>query len=305
MDKRLKRLTIPQKKAIAWLRKHPMECVVWATEQAKRRTVYTVSDDTDSDDENDAQNEGSLQQKEKEDLRALSLTDPPVEEAKSGEADASEDECSTASTEQSDTDGVNDSTPIDVLDELRATLRKSDPESLRYRQVEHMLQEQEQQRPSRKNFAEKQHQLRKTSLRERAVSTQTADLLPSDPDVVMSTPILMELQSHCDQQRAQEERDRRENARQAFEGAWLRNTEIELQECVEKLHFAQGSVLPQKHASISRGPLRQAQDAPQQLGNLEQTRGCAGAKEGMRDPWPVNYKCSGPASRDPRGRASP
>lgn len=244
MDKRLrtyhfKRLTNPKKKAVAWLRKHPMECVVWATEQAKRRTVDTESDDTDSDDENDAQNEGSLQQKEKEDLRALSLTDPPVEEAKSGEAEASEDECSTAGTEQSDADGVNDSTSIDVLDELRATLRKSDPESLRYRQVEHMLQEQEQQRASRKNFAEKQHQLRKTSLRERGVSTQTADLLPSDPDVVMPTPILMELQSHCDQQRAQEERDRRENARQAFEGAWLRNTEIELHECVEKLHFAQ------------------------------------------------------------------
>ena len=105
-----------------------MECVVWATEQAKRRTVDTESDDTDSDDENGAQNEeGSLQQKEKEDPRALSLTDPPVEEAKSGEAEASEEECSTAGTEQSNADEVNDSTSIDVLDELRATLRKSDP----------------------------------------------------------------------------------------------------------------------------------------------------------------------------------
>ena len=245
MDKRLrtyhfKTLTNPKKKAVAWLRKHPMECVVWATEQAKLRAVDTESDDTDSDDENDAQDEeGRLQQKEKDDLRALSLADSPVEEAKSGEAEASEEECSTPGTEQSDADDVNDSTSIDVLDELRATLRKSDPESLRYRQVEHMLQEQEQRRTSRKNFAEKQHQLRKASLRERGVSTQTADLLPMDPDVVMPTPIVMELQSHCDQQRAQEERDRRENARQAFEGTWLRNTEIELHECVEKLHFAQ------------------------------------------------------------------
>ena len=55
----------------------------------------------------------------------LSLTDPPVEEAKSGEAEASEEECSTAGTEQSYANEVNNSTSIDVLDELRATLRKS------------------------------------------------------------------------------------------------------------------------------------------------------------------------------------
>lgn len=101
-----------------------------------------------------------------------------------------------------------------------------------------MLQEQEQRRTSRNNFAEKQPQLRKTSLRERGVSTQTADLQPMDPDVVMPTPIGMELQSHWDQQRAQEEHDRRENARQALDGAWLRNTGIELHEYVEQLQFA-------------------------------------------------------------------
>ncbi len=60
---------------MARLRKHPMECVVWATEQAK-----CCATDTDIDDENAQDEEGSLQQKEKEDLRTLSLTDPPVEE---------------------------------------------------------------------------------------------------------------------------------------------------------------------------------------------------------------------------------
>lgn len=104
-----KRLTNPKKKGLAWLRKHPMECIVWATEQAKRRAVDTESDDSDSDDQNDAQNvEGSLQQKQKEDLRTLSLTDPPEEEAKSGEAEASEEEYSTAGMEQSDADEVNE-----------------------------------------------------------------------------------------------------------------------------------------------------------------------------------------------------
>ena len=66
MDQRLrtyhfKRLRNPKKKAVARLKKHPMECVVWATEQARQRTVDTESDDSDIDDHNDAQNEeGSL-----------------------------------------------------------------------------------------------------------------------------------------------------------------------------------------------------------------------------------------------------
>lgn len=91
----------------------------------------------------------------------------------------------------------------------------------------------------RKDLAEEQHQLRKASLRKRGVSTQTADLLPGDPDADMPTLFVLELQSYCDRRRAQEQRDRRENARQAFEDAWLRGTEIELHECQEKLHVAQ------------------------------------------------------------------
>ena len=47
----------------------------------------------------------------------------------------------------------------------------------------------------RKEFAEKQHESRKAWLRERDVSTQTADLLPVDPDADMPTPIALELES--------------------------------------------------------------------------------------------------------------
>ncbi|KAL9960800.1 hypothetical protein ACROYT_G034302 [Oculina patagonica] len=210
MDKRLRtyyfrKLENPKKKAVAWLRKHPMECVVWAAEEAKRCTTDTESDEADSDEENAQDEEGSLQQKEKEDLRALSLTDPPVKETRPGEAEASDEESSAAGTEQSDDDDVTDSTTSDdALVELRATLSRLDPESLRYR--------------------------------ERGVSTQTADLLPMEQDTVMPTPIQTELQDHCDQQRDQEERDRRENAREAFKGAWLRRTERELHDCAKKVH---------------------------------------------------------------------
>ena len=96
-----------------------MECVVWAAEQAKCCASEAESDDTDSDGENALGEEGSLQKKEKEDLRALSLSDPPVQETKSGEA--SEEGCS----EQSDAEEIPDSTSNDVLTDLRQTLSRS------------------------------------------------------------------------------------------------------------------------------------------------------------------------------------
>lgn len=43
----------------------------------------------------------------------------------------------------SDVDAVTDSTTSDALVELKATLSRLDLESLQYRQVDHMLKEQE------------------------------------------------------------------------------------------------------------------------------------------------------------------
>lgn len=78
----------------------------------------------------------SLQQEEK-DLRALSVSDPPVQETKSGEA--SDQAC----PEQSDAEEILDSISNDVHTDLRETLTRSDAGSLQQRQVEHMLREQE------------------------------------------------------------------------------------------------------------------------------------------------------------------
>ena len=159
MDKRLrtyhfKKLPNPKEKAVSWLRKHPMECVAWAAEQAKGCASEAETEDTDSDDENTQSEEGRLQQKEKEDIRVLSLGDPPVQETTSGEA--SEQECS----EQSHGEQIPDSTTNDVLGDLRQTLSRSDVGSLQYRQVAHMLQDQERSIAIRKDFAEKQHESR-------------------------------------------------------------------------------------------------------------------------------------------------
>ena len=189
MDKRLrayqfKRLENLKKKAVAWLRKHPMECVVWAAEQAKWSKPDSDSDGTDSDVENKQDQEGNLQQEEKQELKALSLTDPPVKDGKSGEAELNDEECPDAGAEQSNNEDLEpaNATPSNIIVDLRAALSRAYPGSLRYRQVEHMLREQEQRIASRRNLAEKKHQLQKASLRKRGVSTQTADLLPMEPD---------------------------------------------------------------------------------------------------------------------------
>lgn len=83
MDRRFrtyffKTLPNPKRKAAAWLRKHAMECVVWAAEKAKDCDSDTESDhDTESDEERIAEDEeGTLKEKEKEVMRSLSLSNP-------------------------------------------------------------------------------------------------------------------------------------------------------------------------------------------------------------------------------------
>ena len=57
MDRRLryyffKRLSSPKKKTAQWLRKHPMECVVWAASKAR---VDTDEEESSDDDDEDAE----------------------------------------------------------------------------------------------------------------------------------------------------------------------------------------------------------------------------------------------------------
>ena len=82
MDRRLryyffKRLSSPKKKAAQWLRKHPMECVVWAASKARVDTDEEESSDDDDEDaeRNTPNDEGALLETEKEVLRNVQLTD--------------------------------------------------------------------------------------------------------------------------------------------------------------------------------------------------------------------------------------
>ena len=82
MDRRLryyffKSLSSPKKKAAQWLRKHPMECVVWAASKARVDTDEEESSDDDDEDaeRNTPNDEGTLLETEKEVLRNVQLTD--------------------------------------------------------------------------------------------------------------------------------------------------------------------------------------------------------------------------------------
>ena len=224
-----KSLPNPKRKVAAWLKKHAMECVVWAAEKAKTCDDDSEDEtDTESDDDNDVDDEeGLLKETEKEALRSLSLANPLA----TGEINIA---LSTDEEEDnSDEDGVS-STSIDRLDLLREAVSRSHPESLRHRQVQHMLMEEERKRAEEEKRKRQQHLRRKSMLRKNGVSTQNAELLPLDPGEEMPTPIVLDLEENRRAQREHLVQQRREKARLVFAGSWLRSTEKELDECVEK-----------------------------------------------------------------------
>ena len=234
MDRRLrtyhfKSLPDPKKKAAAWLRKHAMECVVWAAKKANDREGDTDNeeDDTDSDEEGTLQGtEGTLKVEEKEAIRSLSLSSPLVQET----AVPSTSDEETLGDSMEEADSANDE-----LAPIKESLARSHPDSLRYRQLKHMLREEERKRFELRDRAKKQHQARKAALREKGVSTQSAELLSTNPDSAMPSAIQRELQRYQDDLRVRQEQERREAAHKAFEGQWLRSTEKELHDCVESI----------------------------------------------------------------------
>ena len=87
MDRRLrnyafKSLPNPTKKAAEWLRKHPMKCVVWASNKARPASDHEESSDGGSGEDEASQiDDGILNDEEKEALQTLAMaedcTGPP------------------------------------------------------------------------------------------------------------------------------------------------------------------------------------------------------------------------------------
>ena len=121
-----------------------------------------------------------------------------------------------------------------MLAVLRESLERLHPDSLRYRQLRHMLCEEERRQSQRLNHAKRQHQSRIASLREKGVSTQSAELLPTNPDSAIPTQLEDELAMLRRKAIEEKQESEKRKAKDAFEGRWLRQTEKELHDCVEK-----------------------------------------------------------------------
>ena len=238
MDRRLttylfKALPDPNNRAAAWLKRNPMDCVVWAARKAEESAHGYRSPQQNAEDViQEGEWDGVLHESEKEDIRSLSLIDVLDDGASapgSGAGSSSQDVSETQSSS---------SPPADRVEALEDVLRHTRPESLRHRQVCHMLAAEKERCERRERARQRQYEERKAHLRERGVQSQNLDLLPVDPREPIPPEIEDDLQRDEDARKVAEQEARRKAARSAFENPWLRETEKELEECASKLDAA-------------------------------------------------------------------
>ncbi|CAH3146172.1 unnamed protein product [Porites lobata] len=216
MDRRLryyffKRLSSPKKKTAQWLRKHPMECVVWAASKARVDTDEKESSDDDDEDaeRNTPNDEGPLLETEKED---------------------------TAGDDNGDQIVDADETTHALKNSLAQTL----PGSLDNRHLSLLLEKHLQQNEERMRREIQRHERHQQCLRSKGVSEENERLLPHNPNEPLPTPIRNDLAIH-EQMTARADRKEKKRAREAFQSPWLRNTERELNECMVTL---ESSIMP-------------------------------------------------------------
>ena len=195
MEKRLrtyvfKALPNPTKSAAAWLKKHAMDYVVWAMDkrllrrqrgrwkQWRRHMQWRWR-----------RNPAGLG---KEDLRCLTLASSLAEETTYGSVTVvPQDREMVAMSE-------------DVLNALRDSVHRSYPGSLHYRQLEHILKEQQKKRVMQ-DRRRKQHEIQKQALLDKGISVESVEMLPLDPYQEMPSPLQRELDNYCRDKRAREE----------------------------------------------------------------------------------------------------
>ena len=234
MDRRLrcytfKSLPTPRKKAAEWLRKHPMECVVWASKQASTSRDRDESSDSSGEGDLESQEEdGILKEEEKHALRTLELADEECdgETVQDGDERASSDE-----------DGSQDDYDSDLgVRNLRHALEQTSTGSLRHRQVSHLLQVRLEELERAKQAEGNIYKQRQQSLMSRGVTREHAALLPRDPSASMPSQITNDLEVHRREALRAELKRKMQRAVEAFETPWLVRTEEELQESTVTLN---------------------------------------------------------------------
>ena len=178
--------------------------------------MSSENDEGGPDSDEEVIKEGTLKEAEKMAIQAISPSSPLVEDSA---ADTTDEETLDDSCQESDT-------PNDAVVVLKMSLERLHPDSLRCQQLEHMLCEEERKQSQQHNFAKKQHQSRITALREKGVSTQSAELSrPMNPDSAIPTQLEDELAMLRQKAIEEEKKLVKRKAKDAFEGRWLRETE--------------------------------------------------------------------------------
>ena len=181
MERRLRTYTFqglpqPKKRASTWMKKHAMDCVVWAAKMAKAPEGESQDeDDSSTDEEEVTAAEGILMEKEKGAIRSLSLPALLTQEALADEGQAPSDD------EPSDHDVTDSGPSTDRVGELQTLLEQSHPGTLRQRQLEQILRMEERRRNEEEGMRQEQFASRQNLLRRRGVSSQNLNLLPADP----------------------------------------------------------------------------------------------------------------------------
>ena len=277
MDRRLRSYTFkslpkPRKKAAEWLRRHPMDCVVWASKQASTSSDRDESSDNSDEEALDSQvDDGILKEEEKDALRTLELVDDDcdAETVQDGDEMASLDE-----------DGSQDDSEADQgIRNMRHALQQTCTGSLRHRHVSHLLQVRLEELERVRQAEENSYKQRQQALMSRGVTREHVALLPRDPSEPMPSQITNDLEVHRREALRDEIKRKMQRAVEAFENPWLVRTEKELQECTVKLI---GSSIDQENRASMQAYLEVLQDKLKNFHRNLGTLNCEFALDGRR-----------------------
>lgn len=108
------------------------------------------------------------------------------------------------------------------------------------------------------------------------MSSQNAELLPEDSNEPTPSPIARDLERFACARTVAKQDTRCQAAQKAFEGAWLKETEKELQDCVRRLHSTQ-------HPSTRHSLEAYREVLEDKLKNHHKNLGTLGSKEALEE----------------------
>ena len=164
-----------------------MDCVLWATEKAKTRRDDGEEDPIETDEEQSFLKDRILQEKEKDELRALCL-----DQGADDNSNQSVREDETSQDAMPDTESESDlcSQSGDIVDILENQLGTLKPESLQHGIITHMLETEQAKQQRRVLFEQERYAQRKAWLKDKGMSSMNAELLSEESDEPTPSPIV-------------------------------------------------------------------------------------------------------------------